>query len=260
MTIHAKRIAVLFLVDFVVTVHAASNPAWLYQNLNNSEVIVQYSQGKIDGEAYTAVVADRGNPEEDRRPVIVIFGSRDGQHKLLAEFEIVNGGASAGASSRVKNNSIYIRQDYAHHGIRFIQYQFKRVDGEFRMIGIESQDMSLSDYSGVSEKERVASGYNRQAMWSGTSTNLLASRGECWLKMSDLGDSAANLIQRKEEQNLFERGVRPKNAVTGEIRFPQKELLPLSKFEPDGVRVDAFYPSCYFDYKKRLHKITAAPK
>nr|WP_295772189.1 hypothetical protein [Rhodoferax sp.] len=259
MMINAKGIAVLFLISFVVTVQASSDLAWLHQNLNNSEVIEQYSQGKIDGEAYTAVVADRGSPKEDRRPVIVIFGSRDGQHKLIAEFEIGNGGASAGTLPRVKSNSIYIRQDYAHHGIRFVQYQFKRVGGEFRLIGIESQDMSPSDY-GVSEKERAAPGYRSQEMWSGTSTNLLTSRCECWLKMFDMGDLPANLNQRKEAQNLFERGARPKNAVTAEIRFPQTRLRPLSQFEPDGVGVDFFYPSCYFDYKKRLHKVTAAPK
>lgn len=254
MTIHTKRIAVLLLIGFVVTVHAASDPVWLYQNLNNTEVIAQYSQGKIDGETYTTVVANRGNPKEERRPVIVIFRSRDGQHELLNEIEVGDG-----ASSRIKNNSIYIRQDYAHHGIRFVQYQFKRVGGEFKMIGIESQDMSLSDYS-VSDKERDASGYRSQEMWSGTSTNLLDSRGECWLKMFDEGDSRANLTQQKEKYGLFERGARPKNAVTGEIRFPQKKLLPLSTFNPDSVLIDSFYPSCYFDYKKRLHKITAPPK
>lgn len=254
MTIHAKVIAVLFLISFAFTAHASSDPAWLYQNLNNSEVIVQYSQGKIDGEVYMSVVANRGNPREDSRPVVVIFGSRNGQHKLLTEFEIGDG-----VSTRVKNNSIYIRLDYAHHGIRFIQYQFKRVDGEFKMIGIESQDMSLSDY-GVSEKELDAPGYRSREMWSGTSTNLLASRGECWLKMFDAGDSPENLLQQKQAHNLFEQGARPKNAVTGEIRFPQTKLLLLSKFEPDGVRADYFYPSCYFDYKKRLHKITTPPK
>ena len=128
------------------------------------------------------------------------------------------------------------------------------------MIGIESQDMSPSDYSGVSEKERDAAGYKSQEMWSGTSTNLLASRAECWLKMFDMGDSPANLIQQEEAQKIFDRGARPKNAVTGEIRFPQTKLLPLSKFELDGVRDEYFYPSCYFDYNKRLYKITAPPK
>ncbi len=256
MTIHAKTIAVPFLISFAVTVQASSDPAWLYKNLNNSEVIVRYSQGKIDGEVFTAIVANRGNPEENRRPVIVIFGSRNGQHRLFTEFEI----GERGASTSVKNNSIYIRQDYAHHGIRFVQYQFKQVDGEFKMIGIESQDMSPGDYRGVSEKARDAPGYRSQEMWSGTSTNLLASRGECWMKMLDSGDSPANVIQLKEAQSLFERGARPKNVVTGEMRFPQLKLLPLSKFELDGVRVDDFYPSCYFDCKKRLHKITAASK
>lgn len=254
MAINTKRIAVLFLIFFVVTVYASSDPAWLYQNLNNSEVVVRYSQGEIDGEAYTAVVANRENPEQDHHPAIVIFGSRDGQHKLLAEFEI-----GVGASSRIENNSIYIRQDYAHHGIRFVQYQFKRVGGEFKMIGIESQDMSQSDY-GVSEKERDAPGYRSQEMWSGTSTNLLASRGECWLKAFNIDDSPANLIQQKEAQNLFERGTRPKNAVTGEIRFLKTRLLPLSKFGPDGFRGDYFYPSCYFDHNMRLHKITSPTK
>jgi hypothetical protein len=181
-------------------------------------------------------------------------GSRNGQHKLLAEFE--NG---KGASPRVENNSIYIRQDTAHLGNWFVQYQFKRVDGEFKMIGIESQNISQSGY-GVSEKELNAPDYTDQEMWSGSSTNLLVSRGECWLKMFDMGESSANLIQQKEARNLFERGARPKNAVTGDIRFPQTKLLPLSKFKLDGVGADYFYPSCYFDYNKRLHKITSPPK
>lgn len=256
MTIHTKRIVALFLISFVVTVHAASDPAWLYQNLNNSEVIVQYSQGKIDGEAYTAVVANRGNPKEDRRPVIVIFESRDGLYKLLTEIDVGDGAVS---KVKIKNNSIYIRQDYAHHGIRFIQYQFKRVGDEFKMIGIESQDMSLSDY-GVSEEELDAPGYKSQEMWSGASTNLIASRGECWLKMSDAGDSTASLMQQEVAQDQFERGARPKNAVTGEIRFPPTGLLPLSSFDLYAGLDNFFYPECYFDYKKRLHKITAPPK
>jgi hypothetical protein len=254
MMAQAKGIAGLFLISFVVTAHASSDPVWLYQNINNAEVVVQYSQGKIDGEVYTAFVANRGNPNEDRRPVIVIFGSADGQHELLIEFEIGDG-----ASSRVENNSIYIRQDYAHHGIRFVQYQFKRVGGEFMMVGVESQDMSLSDYS-VSEKERDAPDYRNQEMWSGTSTNFLASQSNCWLKMLDVSDSPENLIQQKEAEHLFERGARPKNAVTGKIRFPKKKLLPLSMFAPDGKLIVSSYPSCYFDYKKRLHKSTTLPK
>ena len=75
--IKAKGIAALFLIFFAAVAHAASDPAWLYQNLKNSDVTLQYSQGKIDGETYTAVVANRGNPKEELRPVIVIFSSRD---------------------------------------------------------------------------------------------------------------------------------------------------------------------------------------
>ncbi|HEX7640672.1 MAG TPA: hypothetical protein VF472_00535 [Burkholderiaceae bacterium] len=255
MTTQAKRIAAFFLTCFVATSHASTDPAWLFQNLNKSDVIAQSSQGKIDGETYTAVVANRRNPKEELHPVVVIFSSRDGRHKLLTEFDIENG-----VSSKIENNSIYIRQDYAHHGIRFIQYQFKRVGGEFKMIGIESQDMSSSDYGGVSEIEREAPNYRSQEMWSGISTNLLTARSECWLKMFDIDYSQANPNQQDEAQSLFYRGARPKNAVTGEIRFSTTELLPLSKFASHGFRANYFYPSCYFDYHKHLHKITSPPK
>ena len=250
-----QGIAAVFLIFMVVTAHASSDLAWLYQNLDNSEVVVRYAQGKIDGGAYAAVVANTVSPEEGRHPAVVIFRSRgDGRHTLLAEFEI-----GEGVSTRIANNSIYIRQDYAHHGIRFIQYQFRRVGGEFKMIGIESQDISLSEHSGVYEKERDVSGYKSREMWSGTRTNLLTARSECWLKTLNMDDSPANRIQQARAQSLFERGDRPKNPAVGEVRFARTTLLPLSEFELDGRR-EYFYPTCYFDDNKRLHKITSPPK
>lgn len=246
----ARKIAFLSLICFALTAYAGSDPAWLLQNLKNSEVITQYAQGKINGKIYTAIVASKGNQTEENHTVFVIFESQADRHKLLADVDI---GDSA-IRVKIKNDSIYIRQDYAHHGIRFIQYQFKQIGTEFKMVGIEDQDMSLSDYI-VSEKERNASNYRSQEMWSGTSTNFLTSRGECWLNTLELSDSPTNLTERKEAQELFERGARPKNGVIGEIRFSPTKLFPLSKW--DGTPVEFFYPSCYFDYKKHLHKITA---
>jgi hypothetical protein len=249
-------LAVLPLMGLALVAHAASDLAWLEQNLKNPEAVVQYSNGKIAGAAYTAAVAKRGNATESDRPVLVIFETHGEERKLLTEIEL---GGQVGTAVMIKSNSIYIRQDYAHHGIRFTQYQFKRSGGEFKMVGIESQDMSLSGY-GVSPKELNSPGYKDKDMWSGTSVNLLTSRGECWLKMLDLPTSDNLPPEYKDAYARFERGVRPKSAVTGEIRFAQEALVPLSSFNPDTYDLDHVRPGCYFDYKKRLHRITTSPK
>lgn len=242
-------LAVLPLMGFALVAHAATDLAWLYQNLKNPEVVVQYSQGKFDGAAYTAAVPSRGQATEDTGPVLVIFESRGGQHKLLTEIDLV---VDSWATAKIKNNSIYIRQDFAHHGIRFIQYQFRLIGGEFKMVGVESQDMSPSHYN-VSTEELNSPGYKSREMWSGTSTNFLTSRGECWLKMLDLPDSGKLPPWFDDAHLRFDRAERPKKALTGEIRFAQKALVPLSSFNPYSD--DSYLgPSCYFDYKKRLHR------
>ena len=165
---------------------------------------MRYSQGKIDGEMYTAVVANRGSPAVDH-PVLVIFGSRGARHTVLVEFEI-----GEEVSPRIANNSIYIRQDYAHHGIRFIQYQFRRVGGEFKMVGSESQNMSPREYSGLSEKSQDAPGHKSREVWSGTSVNLLTARSQCWLDTLDIDDSPTARMRQARAQDLFERGLAQK--------------------------------------------------
>ncbi len=245
-------LAVLPLWGFSLVAQAGSDLAWLQQNLNNQEAFVQYSQGTIDGADYTAVVAAK----EDGPPVLAIFETRGEQRKLLTEIELDSG---SGTTVKIKHNSIYIRQDHAHHGIRFTQYQFKRIHREFKMVGLESQDMSLSNY-GVSTNELNSPSYKSREMWSGSSTNFLTSRGECWLKMLDLPTSEKLSPELKDAYARFKLGVRPKNAITGEIRFAQIPLVLLSRFDLYGYDLDSRPPSCYFDYKRRLHKITAPPK
>ena len=249
-------LAVLPLLGFSLVAQAASDLAWLQQNLKNQETVVQFSQGKIDGADYTAVVANRGNAKEDGPPVLAIFETRGEQRKLLTEIEL---GSGEETTVKIQHNSIYIRQDYAHHGIRFTQYQFKHIDREFKMVGIESQDMSLSDY-GVPENERESSGYTSREMWSGSSTNVHTYREECWLKMLDLELSEKLSTEFKDAHARFKLGVRPKHAITGKIRFAQKALVPLSSFDLYGYDLDSRPPVCYFDYKRRLHKITTPPK
>ena len=249
-------LAVLPLWGFSLLAQAAVDLAWLQQNLINQETVVQYSQGTIDGADYTAVVAHRVTDQGHGTPVLGIFQLRGEQPKLLAEIELHS---SVGATVKIKSNSIYIRQDHAHHGIRFTQYQFKRIDREFKMVGIESQDMSLSHY-GVSTKELNSPSFKSREMWSGSSTNFLTSRGECWLKMLDLPTSEKLTPDFKDAHARFEMGVRPKHAITGHIRFAQLALVPLSRFNPYTDDLDNFRPSCYFDYKKRLHRFTTPPK
>lgn len=243
--------AMLPLMGFALVAHATSDLAWLYQNLKNPEAVVQYSQGKFDGAAYTAAVPNRRQATEGAGPVLVIFETRGEQHKLLTEIDLVT---DSWTTVQIKNNSIYIRQDSAHHGIRFVQYQFRLIGGEFKMVGVESQDMSPSHYK-VSTEELNSPGYKSREMWSGTSTNFLTSRGECWLKMLDLSDSGKQPPEFDGALTRFERAERPKNALTGEIRFAQKTLVPLSSFNPySDYFISYLRPSCYFDYKKRLHR------
>ncbi len=194
--------------------------------------------------------------KEDGPPVLAIFETRGEQRKLLTEIELDSG---SGTTVKIKHNSIYIRQDFAHHGIRFTQYQFKRIHREFKKVGLESQDMSLSHY-GVSTKELNSPSFKSREMWSGSSTNFLTSRGECWLKMLDLPTSEKLTPDFKDAHARFEMGVRPKHAITGHIRFAQLALVPLSRFNPYTDDLDNFRPSCYFDYKKRLHRFTTPPK
>ncbi|WP_417067093.1 hypothetical protein [Niveibacterium terrae] len=108
--------------------------------------------GKIDGQQYLAIqldTADKG--QGDFRPVLVFARIKEGgTYEPLAAWRIEN--LNLDLTVEIKNNSIYVRHDTAHHGVHSSTYQFKRRAETFQLVGIE-RDSTTNDYNEKTQRQ-----------------------------------------------------------------------------------------------------------
>ena len=120
---------------------------WVIEKLPNRKEINEWKPvvGKVDGQQYLAIQLNVGDESKSEfKPVLVFARIKEGNtYEPLAVWRIAN--LNLDLVVEIKNNSIYIRYDIAHHGIYSSTYQFKRRAGTFQLVGIE-YDTSTIDY------------------------------------------------------------------------------------------------------------------
>ena len=204
--------------------------------------IPAHANGPIDGVEYIVLVAE--SPSEGG-PVILLFQKADKKAALVRKIDL-QGDHSAIYDVAIKNNALYLESVVGHHGWHGARYQFKQVDGKFRMIGIESRSEALGCYAG--DESPTCDEYEA---WSGTSFNLLTASAVCWrVAFRDERKLEKALARRKEYWQ------RPKGAVSHHMPLRRAELPLLEEFN-----ILDFSPphACYLDHKNRVYIERPAP-
>lgn len=237
------------------TEHATADEYdWLIEGVKESpDAGASMTQGIINGEKYVSILSFRTKKDStDYNPTIVILVSRNGKYERVAEVNLQQDNINAYTTS-IKNNSIFIRNDTAHHGVYSSQYQFKKINDSFYLVGLEYQSMTPSIYS-VSEEESNAPDYQEVEIWSGSSVNFFTSIMECWQQTFNVvtDEKSPDWKEYQSAHARFNKGQRATKGVTRQVSLPKRKLVPLDGF--NLYPYDDFYDSslCYFDYKNRF--------
>lgn len=226
----------------------------LEQYANKSPEITQIAKGKIDGEEYIVIMANRTSPDSESGPVTLMFKKTPDRPAFVAQLDFPY---NADHDVYIKNNSIYIKYGTAHNGVYNKRYQFKQIEHKFRMVGIESQSIAMLC--------SIHDDQDCDDAWFGTSYNLLASSAICWKTTStsfeDCGHDKkceARMDKKFEERKRkFENFLYPKNRVSHRMRFrPVKKLPLLDEFDFYSFETPA---ACYFDHENKLQFDRPAP-
>jgi hypothetical protein len=213
----------------------------------NSDTGVEVANGIIDGERYT-IRLTRGSRNFNSSMVILV--DRKGRHQVIRRAELEDSINPYSAS--IRSNSIFIRYDTVHHGLYFTQYQFRKINDVFYLVGMEWQSIAPSVY-GTSQEERDDPNYQEVEMWAGTSVNFLTSKAECWQQNFNL-ENGENSPEWKEWESAcseFDNGRRATKGVKRQIGFPKRKLVSLDEFSFYGESYTPF--TCYFDHKYKFH-------
>ena len=210
-----------------------------YYGLNQDDIL-GYSAGIIDGEYYLALNANKLFPKEESTPNVYLLTINKGEPRLVVKMDLQLND-SFGYSLNIMNNSLYVRQSVAHHGWHDERFQFKRVNQEFRLVGIEQQSIALGCYAG----DESSSSCDKYEVWSGNSYNLLTSNTICWK------ENLPNQQKSKAASDRYKKWLQPKKGMRYQMKFSQVNLPLL-----DGFDFFEFSSpqSCYFDSKNRLIK------
>lgn len=127
---------------------------WVIEKIPNHEKINEWKPvvGKVDGQQYLAIQFDVGDESKsDFKPVLIFARIKEGNtYEPLAVWRIAN--LNLDLVVEIKNNSIYVRYDIAHHGIYSSTYQFKWRADAFQLVGIE-YDTSTIDYNEKTQRQ-----------------------------------------------------------------------------------------------------------
>lgn len=247
-----KFILFIFTIILIVNTYAVAaetdNYDWILKENKKIDQDVIYTTGYIDSKKYIARITNAANKKDEYVGVILISLLNNNEQKLIAAIDL-QGDNPLAYGVKIKNNSIYLITSTAHHGVYFTKYQFKRYNDSFRLIGIESQSMTLSDYS-VDASELAEPSYKQLEMWAGSSTNLLSSETECWLQRID----SDNLQKAEDANKRFRLELPSTKGVRKKVKFTStKNLkLPLNNFNFFNNDLDGFV-TCYFDYNMKFH-------
>lgn len=204
--------------------------AWALKQYKAKEDSVKKSvEGEVDGERFLAVIVSR---EFDA--LLAVYKREAMRYVGVGQMNLPESPTSL-SEVEIKGNSIFVEVSFAHHGSSDTRYQFKKVDGRFRLIGVESENGTWRTYY----DEKNAPSDCQSEVNSGNSYNLLSLNSICWVEIVP-----ESKIGSKRSKKYQPRGVQHKMA------FSKVELPLLDGFNPEEYSPPE---SCYFDYKKRLH-------
>ena len=208
-------------------------------NIGSTEILLK-SEGEIDGDKY--IIAMLTNNEINTPPRIHVLKISGKPIRLIAEVNVIENASSY--QFRIKNNSIYIKINTAHHGVYFSQYQFKKMSDVFYLIGVEEQSIIPASFTLNSDNYE-----HSLEIWEGLSVNFLLSKAECWLETFDLGkgEKGREWMQWRAALSKLDKGQRSTNSISRSISFKRENLVPLDGFDILNIN----YPfTCDFDHNK----------
>lgn len=184
------------------------------------------SAGTIDGGKYVLALVDIGRAENEFQPSLVLAKvSIDNRYEPIFVRTL---GSLLGLNVSIKNNSLFIRVDNAHHGIYFTRYQFKLHGGRFVLVGLESQSMTLKDSTDCRTYQKEG---RITTSWSGASENLLMGKATYWAR--EIYTDEGNVEALKSARKKFDASKRPSNVVARTIVRHPRRLYLLSEFSPE---------------------------
>lgn len=198
------------------------------------------AKGQIEGQDYLAIQMDAGNQTaEGFKPVLVFARIR--KNSSYEPFDVWELPSLLGLSVAIRNDSIYVRHDTAHHGVYFSTYQFKLRSGSFQLVGIENQSITPAAYAGIMK--------NRE-LWQGTSANLLTAKAIVWAQSFDMDNPRE---YRKWELALqkHNNGLPATEGKREKVTIRPIPPVELRQFDPYTFHEDFL---CHaFDHNLRFH-------
>jgi hypothetical protein len=191
----------------------------LPKDLNSIEKS-EFTTGFIGQQKYVAIKLDADEPKTGAW-VLVVIAKLNTDHSY-DPIEVKKFYPSDIPRIRIENNSIYIRGDTAHHGIYFAEHQYKLRNGTFRLVGTESQSITLSQPENRPKRDNCQG--KLFEMWEGSSLNYLNSTEFRW-EQAFLGKTRSKAMQNAQEK--FNKGLAPTNAMKRYFQLKPTNLLTL---------------------------------
>jgi len=216
-------------------------------NAASTEILLK-TEGEIDNEKY--IITMFSDNEKNIPPTIHFLKINGKSLELIAAIDVNENTSSY--QFKINNNSLYIKISTAHHGVYFSQYQFKKKNDAFYLIGVEEQSISPTTFTLDSDNSE-----HSLEMWDGLSVNFLTSKAECWLETFDLesGEKSRAWKQWRAALTKLDKGKRSTNSISRTITFERVNLESLDKFDTYHIN----YPfTCYFDHNKNFHGSTTS--
>lgn len=200
----------------------------------DGSIIDSQTVGLINNAPYLAIIAKQDADSAETAWFLAVFKQSQTKYEGIALAHLPNIGLSP-YSVEIKKNSLFLTSGNCHHGCYDDRYQFKNIEQQLKLVGVESQGQTWCSYY----DEKNAPTDCNYSVRSGNSYNLLSSTTICWSEIEPEGKPPSN-----PQKQYQPRGVQHKMTFT-------KIDLPLL----DGFNLDKFSlpKSCYFDSNKRVH-------
>lgn len=216
---------------------------WVIDKLPRREEISEWKPvvGKVEGQEYLAIQLDVGDSAKDVfSPVLVFARIAEGNaYAPIAVWKIAN--LNTDLQVNIRNNSIYVRYDTAHHGVYSSTYQFKLSDGAFQLVGIERQSITRAAYAEIMKNFEL---------WEGVSANLMTAKAIVWAQIFDMNNERA---YAKWEQALLRHrlGLSATEGKRRKVSIQEVSPIWLKQFNPYSFNSDFL---CFsFDHKLRIN-------
>ena len=237
------RLILAIAIAFYFPIATAGQYDWVIEKLPKNLGDVDksaFAVGTIGKQDFLAMHLNVGtDTPEGFKPALVF--ARISKDKTYDPFEVIELPSLLGLSVQIKNESIYIRLDNAHHGVYFTTYQFKLQNDGFRLVGIEGQSITPSNYAGI--KGNIE-------LWEGRSANLLTSEAIFWAEAFDL-DKPYEWKQWEKALKRHDQGLPSAKAKTRKVRLKLNSRWYLEQFDPYDFRED--FLCHYFDHNLKFH-------